>query len=113
MRSFAFLVEKIGAFREPAVPDERLSRANPSGTQLIDEAIKSAFDLACMNDDLDAAADLLALIQKRHTVRAHADAEARRVGGYYVRRMRGELDRRHIMRGTRPPADLWTDEAVV
>lgn len=110
MKSFGFLVEKLGAFLEPSVPEDRLSRANPPGNQMIDEAIKTAFDVACMHGELETGAELLAVLEKRLAALGGRETMARQAGGSLVRRMRGELHRRHVMGGTRPPVDLWSGE---
>ncbi len=107
MRSFGFIVEKMGVFHETRVPDTRLSRANPPDALLLDEAVKSAFDLACLNGDLETAADLLEVLIRREARAAKDARTARPDGGTLLPRMRAELDRRHIMRGTRPPEGLW------
>lgn len=110
MKFFGFLVEKLGVFLEPSVPEDRLSRANPPGNRLIDEAIKTAFDIACMHGELDTGADLLMALEKRLAALGGRETMARQAGGSLVRRMRGELHRRHVMGGTRPPMDLWSGE---
>ena len=100
MRPFGTLIDKTIKFREPTIPGTRLDRANPSATNRLGEGIADLFHAACIVNDLDTAADLVALMEKWHARHWHGDEQKRRIGGVHVARMRGELERRHIMRGT-------------
>ena len=101
MRSFGSLIEKTVKFRQPEIPGARLERAHPPAVNRLDEGVQELFDLACITNDLEAAADLVALMEKWHERRCYDDEEQRRTDGIYLKRMHGEFDRRHIMRGTR------------
>lgn len=103
MRSFGSLIEKA-KFREPAIPGGRLERARPPTVRRLDEGITELFDYACISGDLEAAADLVALQEAWHARRQYDDEEQHRVISIQLKRMRGELDRRYIMRGNRAPA---------
>jgi hypothetical protein len=100
MRPFGSLIDKTVKFREPTVPGARLDRVNPSVSHRLDEGIADLFNTACILNDLDAAADLVTLLEKWHTRRWYGDEQQRRVGGVHLKRMHGELERRHIMRGS-------------
>jgi hypothetical protein len=102
MRPFGTLIQKAVQFREPPIPGARLDRVNPRPENRLDDGINELFDHACITNDLEAAADLVALMERWHARRNYKDYEQRRVTAIQLRRMRGELDRRHIMRGTRP-----------
>jgi hypothetical protein len=102
MRPFGTLIEKALKFREPSIPGARLDRVVPRTTNRLDEGINELFEFACITNDLDTAGDLVALIEMWHARRRYKDYEQRRVVAIQLKRMRGELDRRHIMRGTRP-----------
>jgi hypothetical protein len=104
MRPFGTLIDKTIKFREPSIPGARLDRVTPRTEHRLDEGICELFEYACITSDLEAAADLMALIEKWHVRRAYKDYEQRRLVIIQLKRMRGELDRRHIMQGTRPPA---------
>lgn len=104
MRPFGTLIQKTLQFREPPIPGTRLDRVTPRAAFPMDEGIKELFDYACITKDLDAAADLVALLERWHARRRYADHEQRRFVVIQLKRMRGELDRRHIMLGTRPTA---------
>jgi hypothetical protein len=100
MRVFGSLVEKNVKFREPMIPGQRLERVNPPRVNHLDEEIRELFNYACVANELEDAADLLALARTWHARRPYADDEQRRTGGIFLERMAGELKRRHIMRGT-------------
>jgi hypothetical protein len=102
MRPFGSLIDKAVQLRKPEIPDRRLERVNPPVMGRLDEGVMELFDHACVSGELESAADLLALMEKWQTGRAYPDEQQQRMGGVHVKRMRGELERRHIMRGTRP-----------
>jgi hypothetical protein len=104
MRPFAALIERSAKFREPEIPGARLERAHPPAVHRLDEGIRELFDYACITNDLEAATDLVALMEKWHARRSYDDDEQQRMGGIYLKRMHGELHRRHITLGTRPAA---------
>jgi len=101
MRPFGTLIEKTIKFREPTVPGARLERVNPPVTHRLDEGVADLFDHACIINELEAAADLVALLEKWHARRSYGDEQQRRAGAVHLKRMHGELERRHITRGTR------------
>jgi hypothetical protein len=104
MRPFGTLIEKAVKFREPSIPGARLDRVVPRTENRLDEGINELFEYACITNDLEAAGDLVGLIEKWHARRSYRDYEQRRLVAVQLKRMHGELDRRHIMRGTRPIA---------
>jgi hypothetical protein len=101
MRPFGTLIDKTIKFREPSIPGARLERVQPPAINRLDEGIKELFDNACLSNDLDAAADLIALAEKWHARRPYSDEHHKQVGGVHVKRMHGELERRHIMHAAR------------
>jgi len=108
MRAFSIRMSKDISLPEPPIPEARLARAVPPpppvAVNILDEAVSEAFNMACLLGDLDEAAELLALRVKWHARRSYSDETARRTDRIALRRMHGELERRHIMRGTHPPA---------
>ena len=102
MRPFGTLIKKTVKFREPTIPGARLDRALPRIEHRLDEGVHELFEYACITSDLEAAGDLVALMEKWHARRRYKDYDQRRLVVIQLKRMRGELDRRHIMRGTRP-----------
>jgi hypothetical protein len=110
MRPFCISIEKAVKFREPPIPEARLDRVLSHTEHRLSDGINELFDYACITSDLKAAADLVALMEKWHTQRTYKDYEQRRLVVIQLKRMRGELDRRHIMRDTRPaPTNLRPD----
>lgn len=101
MRPFGSLIDRTIQLSQPPIPDPRLERVNPPVMIALDEGITELFDRACVSGELDAAADLLALLERWQARRAYANDQQRRLAGVHLRRMHGELERRHIMRGTR------------
>jgi hypothetical protein len=102
MRMFSSRISETVSFAEPAIPASRLGRVNPPvrpAVNLLDEAVADVFNQACLLADLPAAGDLLALMAKWHERRQYADEHARRTDQTALRRMHGELERRHIMKG--------------
>ena len=87
--------------RAATIPEARLARVHPSPTHRLDEDVMEAFTLACSLDELEAAADLMALMQRWQSRRVHADEQEKRFGRLHLRRMLGELERRHVMRGAK------------
>jgi hypothetical protein len=104
MRPFGTLIEKAIKFREPSIPGARLDRVLPRTEHRLDDGILELFEYACITSDLDAAADLVTLMETWHGRRTYKDYEQRRHVVIQLKRMHGELDRRHIMRGARPAA---------
>jgi hypothetical protein len=104
MRPFGTLIQKAVKFREPSIPGARLDRVRPRTGYPLDEGISELFEYACITSDLEAAGELVTLVEKWHARRRYKDYEQRRLVVIQLKRMRGELDRRHIMRGTRPTA---------
>jgi hypothetical protein len=104
MRPFGTLIPKAVKFREPSIPHARLDRVTPRTEHRMDEGINELFEHACITSDLEAAGDLLALMERWHAQRTYKDYEQRRLVIIQLKRMHGELHRRHIMQGTKPPA---------
>jgi hypothetical protein len=79
MRPFGIFVDQAMKLREPSIPSDRQARVNPPPLRLLDDAVW-------------------------HSRRSYSGEQARRTDRIFARRMQGELERRHIIRGTRPPA---------
>jgi hypothetical protein len=102
MRQFGVLIDTVVKLRDPRVPDQRIARVNPAPVGRLDEGVKDLFEHACVAGDLDAAADLLALLEKWHARPCHGDEDRSPSRAVHVKRMQGELTRRHIAKGSRP-----------
>ena len=101
MRPFGSLIDKAIQLSKPPIPAPRLARVNPPVMSRLDEGLTELFDHACITGELEVAADLLALLERWRARRTYADEQRRQMAGVHLKRMRGELERRHIMRGTR------------
>ena len=110
MRGLSFILGKSAQFRIPSVPDGRLRRACPDSSDVVDDALRTAFDIACLNAELDAAADLLAVVEKRHKSRVYSHKAARDEGDQQVRRLRCVLDTKRLAQGSRPAAPVRSTE---
>jgi hypothetical protein len=103
MRPFGSIIVKTIGFRAHSVPGSRLERAIPPAVSKLDEGVIDLFNCACMMTELGAAADLVTLMAKWHAGRSYHDFEEKRVVATHLKRMQSELERRHIMKGMRPP----------
>jgi hypothetical protein len=111
MRPFGTLIEMTAKFREPSIPGARLERVRPPVVNRLDEGVTELFDHACLTNDLEAAVDLVALAEKWHARRPYMDEQQARIGGVFLKRMQGELERRHILRAARHAMSAGRAEA--
>ena len=102
MRTFATLIQKA-KMRDPGIPPSRLNRAQPGQLHRLGEGIAELFDHACMTGDLESATDLVVLMEKWSPRHTDGDDDLRRATDVRLRRMRGELVRRYVSKGIRPP----------
>jgi len=101
MRTFGSMIGKAVKLHEPPVPGPRLARVNPLVVNRLDEGLSELFNYACVSDDLESAADLVALMIKWHSRRSYSDDQQRQTDRKILKRMCGELERRHIVKGHR------------
>ena len=100
MRTFGFLVNRTSALHEVRIPGSRLARVNQSLKRRLDDDVEEVFSRACATNDLDAASDLLTLLEKWHARRSASYGRERRISGASLQRARKELDRLFTLRGT-------------
>jgi hypothetical protein len=93
MKAFGFLVHKQSSLHEPQIPGSRLARVNQSLKRRLDDDIEDVFSRACATNDLEAAADLLAVLEKWHARRSASYGRERRITGIALQHARRELDR--------------------
>ena len=98
MRTFRFLLNRSSALHEVRVPGARLARVNQSLKRRLDDDVEEIFNRACATNDLEAAHDLLALLEKWHARRSASYGRERRIGGAALQRARGELERLAALR---------------
>ena len=91
-RSLGFLMRHSLGLRETAVPDSRLERVNQAVRRRLDDDLEDMIRRACAGNDLEAAAELLALLKKWRERRALRYGHDRRGDRAELRRIRQELD---------------------
>jgi len=103
MRTFGFLGNRTRSLHEVQIPGARLARVNQSLKRRLDDDVEEVFNRACATNDLDAASDLLALLEKWHSRRQANYGRERRISGANLTRARSELDRLAILKGANTP----------
>ncbi len=93
MRPFALLVKKSTTLHEVGIPGARLARLHQALKRRLDDDVEEVFNRACATNDLEAAADLLALLEKWHQRRTTSYGRERRISGAHVERARKDLER--------------------
>jgi hypothetical protein len=99
MRRLGFLLNfssKVTVRPMPPVPSARVSHYF---RRRLNDGVERLFEEACTANNLSAAADLIALLEKWHTSRAANQGGERRIGDATLRRVRHKLERLSAMRG--------------
>jgi len=104
MRTFGFIGNKTTRMHEVQIPGARLARVNQSLKRRLDDDVEEVFSRACATNDLEAAADLLALLEKWHERRQANYGRERRVAGVGLQRARKELERLSALHGAKTGA---------
>jgi hypothetical protein len=104
MRTFGFLVNRSSALHEVRIPGARLERVNQALKRRLDDDVEEVFQRACASNDLEAAHDLLAVLEKWHARRSASYGRERRIGGAALQRARKELERLTTLKGKVVPA---------
>ncbi len=91
MRTFGFVGSKIARTDQVQTADSRLAGVNLSPGRRLDDSIKQIFNRACATNNLEAAADLLTLLEKWHARRQANYGRERRINGDDLERARKEL----------------------
>jgi len=99
MRTFGFMVKRSAALHEVQIPTARLARVNQSLKRRLDDDVEEVFNRACATNDLEAANDLLRVLEKWHARRSASYGRERRISGAGLARARKELDRLTMLRG--------------
>ena len=106
MRRFGFLVNRPG-LHEVQIPGSRIARVNQALKRRLDDDVEEVFNRACASNDLEAAQDLLVLLEKWHARRAASYGRERRISGAALNRARKELERLTTLKGgAATPEDL-------
>jgi hypothetical protein len=97
MRQFGFRGNVALSLRETPVPG-RVGRTNPYYHRRLDDAMVAVFDGACVGNNLDAAADVLTLLERWHERRSVRYGSERRIDDRDLVVMRTELKRLTALR---------------
>jgi hypothetical protein len=103
MRTFGFMAKKNAGLHEVRIPDARLARVNQSLKRRLDDEVEEVFNRACATNDLEAATDLLLLLEKWHARRQSSYGRERRISGAGLQRARKELERLTLLHGANTP----------
>lgn len=103
MRNFGILIGRGSRLRPPATVSERLARVTRPAGHPLDEEVRELFQCACTAGDLEAANDVLLMMERWMERRTYENEQQRKEETAHLLRMRGELERRYIMKGIRPP----------
>ena len=105
MRAFGFVIRNSTSLRPPVssdvagIPAGRLSQVRQSFRRRLDDDLEAVFKRACLNNDPEAAADLLALLEKWHARRVARFGRERPISDEAVQRARSELERLNTLHG--------------
>ena len=106
MRGMSFLMDQAVKLREPKkIPESRLERTVEGQSNWLDDEITEAFERACAMGELVAADDLLTVLEKWHARRTYHSLSDKQTRVTALKRLSGELERRHLMKGTRRERD--------
>ena len=97
----SFLLGKRANSHEARIPGARMARLNQSLRRRLDDDVEEVFNRACTSNDLEAAADLLTVLERWHERRSATYGKERRINGAAIQRVRRELDRLRVLRGVR------------
>jgi hypothetical protein len=106
MRTFGFIVNRSSALHEVRIPGERLARVNQSLKRRLDDDLEEVFNRALATNDLDAATDLLALMEKWHARRSASYGRERRINSAAIDRAKKDLERMIQLRNNKAAAAI-------
>ena len=101
MRKLSSFVDRFVSMAEPRIPADRMTRLSQSYRRRLDDVIDDAFQRACMNGDLDIAADLLHILEKLHNRRVERFGKVRPINDSTIVQARSNLER-HLRSSTGP-----------
>jgi hypothetical protein len=103
MRGLRFLISGSAGLADVRPPSDPMARITQAFRRRLVDEVEGAFRHACMYNDLEAAADLLDLLEKWHSRRLSRYGHDRRRDTSYLTRAREELRRRTILRKSKSP----------
>jgi hypothetical protein len=93
MRTFGFRSHVATNLRAPPTPDFRLALSRPVHRRRLDDAMIAIFEQACAGNNLDAAAEVLTVLETWHERRSARYGSERRIEDKHLVTMRSELKR--------------------
>ena len=93
MRMFGYRTTAATNLRAPQIPDMRQALSKPSQRRRLDDAMVAIFERACAGNNLDAAAEILTVLETWHERRAAKYGRERRIDDRHLVVMRAELER--------------------
>ena len=94
MARLSTLINRMTGIADQKVPLERMQRVNTALRRRLDDAVEDVFNRACLNGDLQTAAELLAVLANMHQRRQLAVGRDRRLSEAALVRARRELAQR-------------------
>ena len=93
MRPFATLVGRAARLHAAAIPGARPVDYSRRPRRRLDDSLVDIFQRATASNNLDAAADILTVLERWHDRRKSKYGRERRIGDVELKAMRGGLDR--------------------
>ena len=98
MRMFGFRPDLAPNHRAPQITDVRSAFSKLSQRRRLDDAMVAVFERALTGNNLDGAADVLAVLEQWHERRAAKYGRERRIDDTHLSVMRTELKRLTALR---------------
>jgi hypothetical protein len=98
MRTFGFRTNVTTNLRAPPIPDARFAHSRPTYHRRLDDAMVTIFEQACTGNNLDAAAEVLTVLETWHERRSARYGSERRIDDRHLVAMRAALKRLRALR---------------
>lgn len=102
MRQWGIIVDRGTSLHQQRAPQDVPVQAAPPPVPGLSDSLAVVFQRACQENRLDAAADLLSVLEIWAKRRPGRTPREREVEDIRLKRMRAELERRHVTQGTQP-----------
>src|ERR1700722_1214103 len=98
MRTFGFRSNVTTNLRAPPMPDPRSAPSRSTYHRRLDDAMVAIFERACTGNNLDAAAEVLTVLETWHERRSARYGSERRIDDTHLVGMRAALERLTALR---------------
>ena len=98
MRAFGFRSNVTTNLRAPPIPDARFALPRSTYHRRLDDAMVAIFERACTGNNLDAAAEVLTVLETWHERRSARYGSERRIDDRHLVAMRAALERLRVLR---------------